>query len=107
VPYGAGPGAYGVPVTGAAGNDQMAVWSLVLGIAGVPLSCCCYIGVPMLIAAIPLGIVSRNRIRASNGALEGEGMALAGAIVGAVGLAVVVALFLLNTAVSISDWTVG
>jgi hypothetical protein len=34
-------------------------------------------------------------------------MALAGAIVGAVGLAVVVALFLLNMAVSISDWTVG
>ena len=106
-PYGYGPGGYppygqpygqvgyGQPVSGGKQTDQMALWSMICGIAGIPLSCVCYIGVPALIAAIPLGIVARNRIRASGGMLTGEGMALAGIICGAVGLLLVAGLFLL------------
>lgn len=95
-PYGQppyGPVGYGQPVSGGQQTDQMAMWSMICGIAGIPLSCLCYIGVPALIAAIPLGIIARNRIRASGGMLTGEGMALAGIICGAAGLLLVVGLF--------------
>ena len=82
-----GPGyptmGYGQPVAMGPQNDSMAITSMVLGIVGVPLMCC-YIGWAAGIAAIVVGILSRNKIKASNGALTGDGMALAGIICGGV-----------------------
>jgi hypothetical protein len=42
------------------------------------------VGLLLTIAAVPLGLVARRRIRESGGALVGEGTALAGVIIGAV-----------------------
>jgi hypothetical protein len=62
-------------------NNGLAIASLVTGILGV--ICCGYFtGIPALI----LGIIARNQIRASGGAQKGDGMALAGIILGAVGI---------------------
>lgn len=61
-----------------------AVWSLVLGI----LSMVC-LGPLAAIPAIICGHTSRTKIRASGGRLTGDGMALAGLILGYVSLTVV------------------
>ena len=63
-------------------TDPKAVWSLVLGI----LSLTCFwilTGIP----AIVLGHISRSNIRKSLGVLKGEGMALAGLIMGYISVA--------------------
>jgi hypothetical protein len=67
----------------------MAVASLVSGIVGLPLSLCCTIfaGVP----AIVLGFIARREIRNAEGAVGGEGLALAGLILGFVAVALGVA----------------
>ncbi|MFC1672042.1 DUF4190 domain-containing protein, partial [Planctomycetota bacterium] len=60
-------------------TSGLAVWSLVLGIAGVvclgPLG-----GIPALI----LGIVGLNKIRSSNGLMTGEGLAIGGIVTGGI-----------------------
>ncbi len=61
-------------------NDPMAIWALVLGILGNPL--CCTIAGPI---ALGLGVGSINRIKRSNGSLEGRGMAIAGIVLGSLG----------------------
>ena len=61
-------------------SDGLAIASLVTGI--VSLVCCGLVtGVP----AIVMGLVSRNRIARSAGALGGRGMAVAGVILGVAG----------------------
>lgn len=90
------PQGWGTPVGGTPPRtDPMAIWALVLGIVGIPLGCLCGIGIFASIAAIPLGFVSRKNIRQSSGGLTGEGMALAGAVLGIVGVALLIGLFLL------------
>ncbi|TCI99793.1 DUF4190 domain-containing protein [Aeromicrobium sp. IC_218] len=54
---------------------------MILGIVG--LVCCCFLlGVP----AIVLGVLARQEVAASGGRQDGGGMALAGIVLGAVGL---------------------
>ncbi len=68
-------------------TDGQATAALVLGILSL-VGVFCY-GVPSLIIgpiAIYLGLHSRNRIRASGGALGGHGLAMAGWICGVVGV---------------------
>jgi hypothetical protein len=63
----------------------MAITSLVLGIAAFP-GICCY-GVPAIglgVAALILGRMALRKIRASGGALRGEGLATGGWICGVV-----------------------
>jgi hypothetical protein len=85
-------------------NEPLAVWSLVLSIAGIPLLCC-WIGLIGTILGIVFGAIARKRIRESGGMLTGDGLALAGLIVGIVGTA----LGLLGIAVNIIsasfDWS--
>jgi hypothetical protein len=88
--YGYGYGAPAPPRT-----EPLAIASLVCAIAGTVLAFACGIGVLGTIAAIPLGLVARGRIKTSNGTLTGDGLALAGAIVGGVATAGFVALFFL------------
>ncbi|MDQ6919557.1 MAG: hypothetical protein M3Z98_09385, partial [Candidatus Dormibacteraeota bacterium] len=86
-PPGQAPGAYQPPPPGygppgmAVGvpTDQMAIWSLVIAIVGL-VGCCCFgvggiIGGPI---AFFMGGSSLKRIRASNGALGGDTLALIG-----------------------------
>mgnify|MGYP006286930151 CR=1 FL=1 len=80
-------------------NNGMAIASMVLGIVSIPLICCCYIGVATGILAVIFGFLSGNKIKESNGAEKGEGMALAGIILGfsAIGLAAVLIIIGLAT----------
>jgi hypothetical protein len=66
-------------------NEPLAVWSLVLAIAGIPLLCC-WIGIIGSILGIVFGTIARKRIRESGGRLTGDGLALAGLIIGIVGV---------------------
>jgi hypothetical protein len=68
----------------------MAIASLVCAIAS-------FIFLPFIpaVAAITMGSVSRERIRKSDGELEGDGMALAGILVGVANVVLSVAILLL------------
>jgi ribosomal protein L40E len=70
-------------------TDTLAIASLVCAIASFVL-------LPLLpaIAAIVTGFMSRERIRGSGGELEGEGMALAGILVGTANLLLLVVVLL-------------
>lgn len=84
---GSGPGRVG------AAHERGASTALVLGI----LSLFCF-GIVLGPAAVVVGLKARERIRASHGALEGEGMARAGVMLGAVGtLGAIVILVLFST----------
>ena len=64
----------------AAKTSALAIWSLVLGILG--LLCFSFLaGIPAIIC----GHMGRSRIKYSQGALKGDGMALAGLILGYAG----------------------
>lgn len=58
-------------------TSDAAVWSIVLGILSF-IGCCFLLGIPAIIC----GHVSRSRIKKANSALKGEGIALAGLILG-------------------------
>jgi len=94
---------YGQPyVAGPVGpkTEPLAIISLVCAIAGIPFIFACGIGLFATIAAIPLGLVARSKIQKSGGTLTGEGMALAGAIVGAVATIGIILLWILLVVVS-------
>ena len=96
-PYPAGAWGYGYA---APQNDKGATTALVLGIVGIA---CCQIAGPF---AIWEGVKSRRRISASNGMLTGDGMALAGIILGAIAVAwFVVALLIFLVVIPLSTTT--
>jgi hypothetical protein len=73
------PPGYGPPGAVGAPTDQMAIWSLVIAILGLVGSCC--VGVGGVIGgpiAFFMGGSALKRIRASNGSLGGETLALIG-----------------------------
>ena len=98
--YGApSPYGYGVPygyASPTATTDALAIVALILGILG--FATCPLVG----IAAVVLGHLSRKRIRESNGAYSGDGLALAGLVLGwiQVGLCVAFALLLSVSAIA-------
>ncbi|GAB3659093.1 hypothetical protein GCM10027596_16220 [Nocardioides korecus] len=85
------PGPYGAPPPYAGGGyggftepktSPLAIVSLVLSIVGI-----CGCGVFVFgIGAVVTGVIGRKQINESQGQLKGAGMALAGIIIGAVGL---------------------
>ena len=91
------PGGYGYGAPPLPHTDGLAIGSLVSSIVGALLIIFCF-GLAGTIAGFVMGLISRNRIKASNGALTGEGMALAGMIIG--GLATVGYLGLIILAVA-------
>lgn len=85
-------GGYGAPPPGYGGqgyggqpqqNSVMAIISLVTGILGVTLCCGSWI---LPGAALVLGFLGRKEINESGGAKKGGGMAMAGLVLGAIGL---------------------
>lgn len=103
-PYGspAPPGGYGYPppprdrypqIHGSFSElpkaNQLALWSMITGIAAIPLLCTCGVGFFAGVAAVVMGFVAKNDIERSQGAQSGAGQALAGIILGstAIGLA--------------------
>lgn len=88
---------YGTPYPGytaAPRTENLAIASLVCSLAGTVLLLLCGIGIVGTIAAIPFGIAARRRIAQSGGQLTGDGMALAGLIVG-----------IAMTALAVIGWT--
>lgn len=81
------PPGYGAPQPGYGGQPPktsvMAIISLVTGILGI-LCCGWFI---LSIAALVLGFLGRKEINESGGAKTGSGMAMAGLILGAIGVA--------------------
>lgn len=72
-------------------QNKKALWAMIVGILSV--TCCCFLlGVP----AIVLGVLARQEIAASGGRQDGGGMALAGIVLGAVGLAGTLVSFAFN-----------
>jgi len=69
-------------------TNGLAIASLVLGIAAIPLGCCYGGGALFGVAALITGLIGRRRIKESGGAQSGEGMALAGTILGGVSVLV-------------------
>jgi hypothetical protein len=84
-PAPAQPPVYGSPVPAAPAmaypKNDLAVWSLVLGIAGIVLSCNIITGIP----AIIVGNLARQAVR--KGEANNDGMAVAGVILGWVSVA--------------------
>ncbi len=78
-PGGSGPYGYGPPAVPA--NNSKATTSLVLGI--ISIFCC---GFVVGVIAIVLGILARNEIEASNGTQGGSNLAVAGIVLGALGV---------------------
>ncbi|MGV9795606.1 MULTISPECIES: DUF4190 domain-containing protein [unclassified Gordonia (in: high G+C Gram-positive bacteria)] len=91
-PYGApyyGQPAYGPPVVIAPvrRTNAMAITALVVSLAGC--GCLSWLG-------IVFGLIARNQIKNSNGTEEGDGLAIAGIIIGAIALVGILAYFVIN-----------
>jgi hypothetical protein len=109
-PYGYGPqpgygygqaGLYGYgapPRTN--GKATAALWT---GIGSIVLTLCCGLGI-LGVVPIVLGVKARGEIRAAGGQQEGDGMALAGIITGAVAIVLSLA-FIAVIAISIVSGT--
>ena len=99
--YGPPPGGYGPPPMGGGGfpppamgygppqggsTSGLAIASMITGIIS-PLACCCQpVSGPLAICALTMGIISLTKIRASHGNLRGGGMAIAGIVLGSIGI---------------------
>lgn len=74
------------------GSSTLAIVSLICGIAGIVISCCCCLGPAAGIAAIITGAIS---IKKQN---PGKGMAIAGIITGAVSVVLYLVLMIISLA---------
>jgi hypothetical protein len=78
------PAGYSVPPQQTQSNlNVFGLLSMILGILSIPLLFCCYLGVPLAIAAIVLGIIGVSRAGAGSAlapgrAVTGRGMAIGG-----------------------------
>ena len=86
--YGQTPGqgwgpAYGAPAVRP--TNQKATASLVTGVTSLVLSWCCGFGLVGIVAVV-LGVKARREVQNSGGAQQGDGVALAGIITGAIAI---------------------
>jgi Domain of unknown function (DUF4190) len=65
-------------------TNGLAIASLVASIAGIPLSFLCYLGLPLAIVGIVLGIVALGQVNRTH--QQGRGLAIAGIAIGSVTL---------------------
>lgn len=77
-------------------NSPLAVWSLILGILAI-ISCGPISGIPAIIC----GHMARSKIKMEPDALTGDGMALAGLIMGYFSIVVVILLFIAGILIAI------
>jgi hypothetical protein len=96
---------YGTPYPQAPRNDSLAVAGLVCGIAAIPLSAFCGLGLVLGTLGLVFGLIAKGRIDRSAGAVTGRGLAIAGAICGGIGLALSLAYWVLIIAVNVGNST--
>jgi len=70
----------------------MATVSLVLGILSIPGHFCCYLGWPLGVVSIILGILAYTKINKEPQRWSGKGLALGGIISSAVGFLIIILL---------------
>ncbi|MEO2035015.1 MAG: DUF4190 domain-containing protein [Planctomycetaceae bacterium] len=80
-------------------ESGLSIASLVLGVLSATIGCCCWLHIPLSIAAIITGIMGMQKVKAGTGG--GYGMALAGVIVGGIVLISYTALAAIFGAISI------
>jgi hypothetical protein len=64
----------------------LAITSMVLGILSIPSCCCVFVGSPMAVAGLVLGIIAMGKVKASPQQFKGGGMAIAGIVCASVAL---------------------
>ncbi|MFC7534820.1 DUF4190 domain-containing protein [Actinoplanes sp. GCM10030250] len=100
------PPAYGPPPGqqpyGAAPQNGFGLTSMILGIISIPISCCWYISGVVSIVGLVFGFLGKKKVDA--GLANNRGIALAGIITSAVGLALAVVFAIL--AVALRDFDV-
>jgi len=82
----------------------MAIAAMVCGILSIP--CTGFLGIILGPTALGLGVSARRTIARSNGWRKGEGMAIAGVVLGAIGiiLSIVYLIFLIRNPNFITDF---
>jgi hypothetical protein len=80
----------GVPSQNVSSTNTLAIISLVLSLVALPLTFCYGCGILFSIAAIILGFIARKEIKQSSGRQSGDGLALAGLIIGGITTALVI-----------------
>ena len=81
--------AKGIPVPASKPTNTLAILSLIFGIVSVPTAICYGCGAVFAITAIITGFIARRQIQQAGGAQSGNGIALAGLILGIVVTALV------------------
>jgi hypothetical protein len=76
--------ARGIPYQSTSSTNALAIISLIFGIVAIPTSFCYGCGIIFAIVAIITGFIARSQIKQSAGRQGGDGMALAGLIIGAI-----------------------
>jgi hypothetical protein len=66
--------------------NPLAITSMILGILSIPSCCCWFVGAPLAIAALVLGIVGMGKIRSNPQAYKGSGMAITGIVLASIAL---------------------
>jgi hypothetical protein len=66
--------------------SPLAITSMILGIVSIPGCCCWFIGAPVAVAGLVLGIIGMGKIRGNPQMWKGGGMAIAGIVTASVGL---------------------
>jgi hypothetical protein len=95
------PGGFTVPgyAPPAGRNNTMGLLGMIFGIASIPLVLCCtLLSIPLGGAGVVLGILGMNK--AKQGLADNRGMALAGVICGAIGVALGVTYLVLSLALN-------
>ena len=95
------PGSGPTPYAGPPKRDGQAVGSIVLGV--LSLLCPGFLGVFFGAGAVVTGYLSRKRIIAASGLLEGRGLAVTGMVLGSIGIVVGSIAFVYVTFVN-PDW---
>ena len=73
-----------LPMAGSTQSNTFGLLSMIFGIISIPLLCCLYIGVPIGIAAVVLGVIGVNK--ANSGEANNKGMSIAGIACGGSGV---------------------
>jgi len=107
-PYAQPYAAAGVPMAGYGypakpPSSGKAIASMVLGIVGILGLCLWGLGIVAAILAVIFGFLARSEIKRSQGAVGGEGMAMAGLVTGFVGIG----LFVVGLIFVLLAFTVG
>jgi hypothetical protein len=86
-------------------QNKKALWSMILGIASIPLVCC-YLGVALAIAGIALSVIAKGEIARSGGVQTNGSQAQVGLITSIVALVLFVVLMILGASgvFDTSEW---